>query len=75
MSAKKIYSHNCSMCNKETPHLSVLSGPVRIAVHVLKVTVFAISFGMAYPHIVAGDGDGFAVQCTECHTKSTISYG
>ena len=75
MRAKKIYNHHCSSCNKETPHFSVLPGPVRIAVHVLKKAIFKISLGEAYHYTLSAGGDVFGVQCTNCHTRSTISYG
>jgi len=75
MSANKIYNHHCSKCNEETPHVPVQPGYLRMATRIGKITIFVISFGMAYPHVLSSDGDEFAAECTTCHTRGTIAYG
>jgi hypothetical protein len=72
--AQKKYNHHCPSCNKETPHFSVVPGPVRIAVYILKKAIFKISLGEAYHYTLSAGGDAFGIQCTNCHARSTISY-
>jgi hypothetical protein len=75
MSANKIYNHVCPKCNEETPHLPVHPRPLRIMIRAWKIIVFVISMGMVYPHVLSLDGDEFTAECTNCHTRGTISYG
>jgi hypothetical protein len=75
MSTIETYSHHCATCKAETPHVAVYTRPARRAIRIGKLIVFFLSFAMAYPHILSPGGDAFAVSCTKCSARGTISYG
>jgi hypothetical protein len=75
MRSIETYSRHCATCNTETQHVAVLSRGKRRAMHVGKLIAFFLSFATAYPHILSSSGgDAFAVSCTKCNSRGTISY-
>ncbi len=74
MSSAKPYQHRCTLCNRETPHVSVHPRPLQVALRTWQIAVFFISFAMVYPHTFSPD-DEFAAKCAECGTRASVSYG
>ncbi len=73
MSTNKTYRHHCTECNGETIHVPARSLSKRAAIRTLKIFIFFISGGMAYPHPLPSDEDAIEVTCTKCLTHSTLN--
>jgi hypothetical protein len=72
MSSATTYRRQCGKCKEDTLHVPVNKGFVQVAMKIVKVIIFFVSFGMLYPHTFAEDDD-IMVTCEKCGTQVTIS--
>jgi hypothetical protein len=68
MNAATTYNHYCSTCKEDTLHVPKYEKMANTVIKTAKIIVFFVSFGMAYPHIFAGE-DEITVKCEKCGTK------
>jgi hypothetical protein len=75
MGTNRTYSHHCTVCDEETPHVPSRTLSARVAMRTWKLLVFFVSMGFIYPHPLPSDEEAIEVRCTKCLTGATINGG